>query len=190
MRAQHHRSPRDHRHRLEILLHIVGQVGEQQRSTRNVSEVSSQVEPSGGDFATTVAPIEADAPGRFSTTMVAPRRSCRGLQQPRHGVGRAAGGKRIDDPDHSRGRCWARAATGARIPAATIERLVSSAVSIPRSKKNSKTGLPVLSNRFVVDLSGWADRAQGRIRRGWQPCSAPDNGPARVSPTLPRERAG
>ena len=45
--------------------------------TRNVSDVSSQVEPSGGDFATTAAPIDAEAPGRFSTITVAPRLCCK-----------------------------------------------------------------------------------------------------------------
>ena len=94
--------------------------------TTKVSEVSSQVEPSGGDFATTrradgggsAGPVLHDD-GRAEALLQA------GLQEARHGVGRAAGGKRIDDPDHLGGDVWARAATGARIPAATIERLVS-----------------------------------------------------------------
>ena len=54
-----------------------GRLGSSNVETRNVSDVSSQVVPSGGDFATAAAPIEAEAPGRFSTMTVTPRRCCR-----------------------------------------------------------------------------------------------------------------
>jgi hypothetical protein len=102
--------------------------------TTKVSEVSSQVVPSGGDFATTAAPIEADAPGRFSTMMVAPSRCCRLGCRSRaiaSEVPPAANGLMMRMIFDAAG--CARAATGANSPAATSERLLSTCVSIPVS---------------------------------------------------------
>ena len=103
-----------------------GRLGSSKVETRNVSDVSSQVRPSGGDFATTVAPIEAEAPGRFSTMTVVPsafaRAGCSSRAMASE-VPPAGNGLMIRMIPDGAGAC-ARAATGASSPAARIERRV------------------------------------------------------------------
>ena len=114
-----------------------GKFGNRLGLTAWVSNTTSQVLPSGGDFATTAAPLEPEAPGRFSTMTVVPSRGCSpaAASRPTASTEAPAGNGTMIRIGPA-GQFCACAVSGASIAPSTTDRLVSLAIGVsPRSPR-------------------------------------------------------